>query len=116
MKAAYYQGMLPLLLAVATAIAVGLQSFIVFVVFVVRDDERPSALLFQSSVTTFAAYNNWGSKALYGFNSGNAPARKVSFNGPYAADPYAFVSTAPAIFFDAGSTTPCAFSRARGTT
>jgi hypothetical protein len=65
--------------------AAGLQSFIVFVV---RDDERPSALLFQSSVTTFAAYNNWGGKSLYGFNSGSAPARKVSFNRPYAANPY----------------------------
>src|SRR5580765_2754371 len=65
--------------------AAGLQSFIVFVV---RDDERPSALLFQSSVTTFAAYNNWGGKSLYGFNSADAPARKVSFNRQYAANPY----------------------------
>jgi N,N-dimethylformamidase beta subunit-like, C-terminal len=63
----------------------GLQSFIVFVV---RDDARASALLFQSSVTTFAAYNNWGGKSLYGFNSGNAPARKVSFDRPYATNPY----------------------------
>jgi hypothetical protein len=72
-------------LARLTASPGGLQSFIVFVV---RDDQRPSALLFQSSVTTFAAYNNWGGKSLYGFNSGNAPARKVSFNRPYAANPY----------------------------
>jgi hypothetical protein len=57
-------------------------------VFVVRDDTRFSALLFQSSVTTFAAYNNWGAKSLYGFNSSNAPARKVSFDRPYATDPY----------------------------
>jgi hypothetical protein len=63
----------------------GFQSFIVFVV---RDDARPSALLFQSSVTTFAAYNNWGGKSLYGFNSGNAPARKVSLDRPYATNPY----------------------------
>ena len=56
--------------------------------FVVRDDARRSALLFQSSVTTFAAYNNWGGKSLYGFNSANAPARKVSFNRPYAGNPY----------------------------
>src|SRR3954463_4672750 len=63
----------------------GLQSF---VVFVVRDDARPSALLFQSSVTTFAAYNNWGGKSLYAFNSDNAPARKVSFDRPYAVNPY----------------------------
>jgi hypothetical protein len=65
--------------------AVALQSFIVFVV---RDDARPSALLFQSSVTTFAAYNNWGGKSLYAFNSGNAPARTVSFDRPYAMDAY----------------------------
>src|SRR5213075_828819 len=59
-----------------------------FIVFVVRDDGHPAALLFQSSVTTFAAYNNWGGRSLYGFNSGNAPARKVSFDRPYAANPY----------------------------
>ncbi len=47
-----------------------------FIVFVVRDDTRESAIAFQSSVTTFAAYNNWGGKSLYAFNSGNAPARK----------------------------------------
>jgi len=59
-----------------------------FIVFVVRDDERSAALLFQSSVTTYAAYNNWGGKSLYGFNSQNAPARKVSFDRPYAMNPY----------------------------
>jgi len=59
-----------------------------FIVFVVRDDRRPGAIVFQSSVTTFAAYNNWGGKSLYAFNSGNAPARKVSFNRPYASNPY----------------------------
>src|SRR5438270_85084 len=42
----------------------GAQSFIVFVV---RDDDRPAPILFQSSVTTFAAYNNWGGKSLYAF-------------------------------------------------
>jgi hypothetical protein len=59
-----------------------------FIVFVVRDDERESAIVFQSSVTTFAAYNNWGGASLYAFNSGNAPARKVSFDRPYAINPY----------------------------
>ena len=53
-----------------------------------RDDAREPAMVFQSSATTFAAYNNWGGKSLYGFNSGNAPARKVSFDRPYAANPY----------------------------
>jgi len=59
-----------------------------FIVFVVRDDRRPAPIVFQSSVTTFAAYNNWGGQSLYAFNSGNAPARKVSFDRPYAANPY----------------------------
>src|SRR6267142_308890 len=59
-----------------------------FIVFVVRDDAPESAMVFQSSVTTFAAFNNWGGKSLYGFNSGNQPARKVSFDRPYAANPY----------------------------
>jgi len=65
--------------------AAGAQSFIVFVV---RDDARDAPVVFQSSVTTFAAYNNWGGKSLYAFNSGNAPARKVSFDRPYATNPY----------------------------
>jgi hypothetical protein len=69
----------------SAADADALQSFIVFVV---RDDQRDAPIAFQSSVTTFAAYNNWGGKSLYGFNSGNAAARKVSFDRPYAANPY----------------------------
>jgi hypothetical protein len=59
-----------------------------FIVFVVRDDARASALVFQSSVTTYAAYNNWGGRSLYAFNSAGAPARKVSFDRPYAMRPY----------------------------
>jgi hypothetical protein len=72
-------------LARLTARPSGKQSFIVFVV---RDDGRDSGLVFQSSITTFAAYNNWGGKSLYAFNSGDAPARKVSLDRPYAMNPY----------------------------
>ncbi len=72
-------------LARLTASPSGRQAYIVFVV---RDDERRSALLFQSSVTTYAAYNNWGGRSLYAFNSGGRPARKVSFDRPYAMSPY----------------------------
>src|SRR5262245_7437158 len=72
-------------LARLTAHPSELQSFIVFVV---RDDAGDAAIVFQSSVTTFAAYNNWGGKSLYAFNSGDAPARKVSFDRPYATNPY----------------------------
>jgi hypothetical protein len=56
-----------------------------YIIFVVREDDRPSDILFQSSVTTFQAYNNWGGKSTYPSNSHNEQwARKVSFNRPYA--------------------------------
>jgi hypothetical protein len=50
-----------------------------YVVFVVRDDRRPSDLLFQQSVTTYQAYNDWGGRSLYT----KPRASKVSFNRPY---------------------------------
>ncbi|GAC1433263.1 MAG: hypothetical protein NVSMB68_05740 [Thermoanaerobaculia bacterium] len=55
-----------------------------YIIFVVRDDARPSPLLFQTSVTTYEAYNGWGGKSLYRMNSeGGIAAQKVSFNRPY---------------------------------
>ena len=43
-----------------------------------------SAILVQASVSTWQAYNNWGGKSLYGYNSTNgAAANHVSFNRPY---------------------------------
>jgi hypothetical protein len=71
-------------LAKLTASKTGKQSYIIFVV---RDDDRKSDLLFQSSVTTFQAYNNWGYKSLYRWNSRGKQAYKVSFNRPYAMSP-----------------------------
>jgi len=59
-----------------TSGATGNQSYIIFVV---RDDRRPSDLLFQSSVTTYQAYNDWGGRSLYS----KPRATKVSFNRPY---------------------------------
>lgn len=50
-----------------------------YVIFVVRDDGRSSDLLFQSSVTTFEAYNGWGGWSLYT----QPRAYMVSFNRPY---------------------------------
>jgi hypothetical protein len=44
----------------------------------------PSAILVQAAVSTWEAYNNWGGKSLYGYNSTNgAAANHVSFNRPY---------------------------------
>src|SRR5262249_44946717 len=54
-----------------------------YIVFVVREDSRASDFLFQSSVTTYQAYNSWGGKSLYDFNSTGGRAHKVSFNRPY---------------------------------
>jgi hypothetical protein len=70
-------------LARLTGKSSGKQSFIIFVV---RDDVRTSDLLFESSVTTFQAYNFWpggnNGKSLYDWAPGGR-AWKVSFNRPY---------------------------------
>ncbi|MGZ8384207.1 MAG: N,N-dimethylformamidase beta subunit family domain-containing protein, partial [Nitrospira sp.] len=69
-------------LAKLTGTTSGKQSYIIFVV---REDDRGSDFLLQSSVTTFQAYNNWGGKSTYPSNSLNEQwARTVSFNRPYA--------------------------------
>ena len=73
--------------------------------FVVRDDDRPAPLLYQQSVTTYQAYNNYPAdgpgcsatpvtgKNLYDTQSsptvtvtGRPRAAKVSFDRPYACD------------------------------
>jgi hypothetical protein len=68
-----------------------------YVTFVVRDG-RPASFLYQQSVTTFAAYNNYPAdnatgKSLYTYNSygaatvaGDPRAVKVSFDRPYTAN------------------------------
>ncbi|BAY13120.1 N,N-dimethylformamidase beta subunit family domain-containing protein [Calothrix sp. NIES-2098] len=71
-------------LAKLTASKSGKQSYIIFVV---RDDSRYSDILYQLSVTTYQAYNNWGGMSLYRRNSRGKQAYKVSFNRPYAASP-----------------------------
>ena len=52
------------------------------IVFVVRDDASTSDLLFQTSDTTWQAYNNYGGNSLYtGSPAGRA--YKVSYNRPF---------------------------------
>jgi hypothetical protein len=64
-----------------TGLTSGYQSRIIFVV---RDDSSTSAYGFQTSVNTYQAYNAWGGKSLYTYNSsGGIAATKVSFNRPY---------------------------------
>src|SRR5207253_2612663 len=54
------------------------------VIFVVRDDGRASDLVYGVPLNTYQAYNNYGGKSLYDFNSSGGKAVKVSFNRPYA--------------------------------
>lgn len=64
-----------------------------YVPFVVRQDARASDLVLKTSVNTYEAYNAWGGKSLYTYDSGGAAtlggssaAVKVSFNRPYDSD------------------------------
>lgn len=61
-------------------------------VFVVRQDDRLSEMLYQMSLSTFMAYNNYGGKSTYYWNSGicetvagSPRAVKVSLNRPFNA-------------------------------
>ena len=79
------------------ALLTNAQNYQSYITFVVRDDARTADLLYQQSVTTYQAYNNYPAdgatgKSLYDFNSygatvastGAKRAAKVSFDRPYA--------------------------------
>ena len=77
------------------------------VIFVVRDDEGGSEVLFQTSDTTWQAYNFWGGNGLYGSEDEpydsvlSAPpegrAYKVSYNRPFGDRTPFFTSELPAL-------------------
>src|SRR5207249_4869769 len=61
------------------------------ILLVVRDDTRSSAILYGAAFATYEAYNSYGGKSLYDYNSsgtntvsGTARAVKVSFDRPFA--------------------------------
>ena len=55
--------------------------------FVVLPHDTPPRLLVEVPVNTWQAYNGWGGKSLYGFNSnGGSAAVKVSFDRPLRGD------------------------------
>ena len=69
------------------AILTNAQGYQNYTPFVIRDDARQASLLYQQPVNTYQAYNDWGGKSLYTFNStSNVRAYKVSFDRPYAGD------------------------------
>jgi hypothetical protein len=51
--------------------------------FVVRDDDGGSDVLFQTSDTTWHAYNSYGGRSLYDYLSSGGRAMKVSYNRPF---------------------------------
>ncbi|HZU04522.1 MAG TPA: N,N-dimethylformamidase beta subunit family domain-containing protein [Chloroflexota bacterium] len=55
-----------------------------YILFVVRDDRQVADIVYKVAVNTYQAYNNWGGKSLYTFNSVGPPATKVSFDRPYS--------------------------------
>jgi hypothetical protein len=64
-----------------------------YIPLVVRDDVGRHDFLFEHAVTTDLAYNAWGGKSLYDYNSsgavtvgGGKAAVKVSFDRPFAGD------------------------------
>jgi hypothetical protein len=58
-----------------------------YIPFVVREATPTSQILVQVPVNTWEAYNNWGGKSLYDFNSTNdQQAYEVSFNRPWAVN------------------------------
>lgn len=55
-----------------------------YVPFVVRNDASTSAFLYVVGSSTSQAYNPWGGKSLYEYNSPGGRAKKISFDRPYA--------------------------------
>ncbi len=53
------------------------------IVFIVRDDEAPTALLFQTSDPSWQAYNDYGGEGLYTVGSDGKKAVKASYNRPF---------------------------------
>jgi hypothetical protein len=53
------------------------------IIFIVRDDDGRSDMLFQTSDTTWQAYNAWGGRSLYITTVGGSRAQKVSYNRPF---------------------------------
>jgi hypothetical protein len=51
--------------------------------FVLRNDAVNADILFPIATATYQAYNNWGGKSLYDYNSEGGRAAKVSYNRPF---------------------------------
>lgn len=69
------------------AVITNAQKYQNYIPFVVRNDRRKADILVLLGYNTYQAYNDWGGKSLYSFNSTNgARAYKVSFDRPYGGN------------------------------
>lgn len=59
---------------------------VAYIIFVIRNDGAAADIVFQIPINTYQAYNNWGGKSLYDYNSDGGRAYKVSYDRPYADD------------------------------
>jgi hypothetical protein len=58
-----------------------------FIPFIVREARPSSPILVQAGINTWEAYNNYGGKSLYAYNSThNVAATEVSFDRPYTVN------------------------------
>ena len=57
-----------------------------YIIFVLRNDGVAADLVYQLPLNTYQAYNDWGGKSLYDYNSDGGRAYKVSYDRPYADD------------------------------
>jgi hypothetical protein len=61
----------------------GNSSIVKYAIFVVRDDAQIADILYPVPTTNYQAYNAWGGKSLYDYNSPGGRASKVSYDRPY---------------------------------
>jgi N,N-dimethylformamidase beta subunit-like protein len=66
----------------ATMLAAGGTDPISYIPFVVRNDGSTAPILYQVAFSTYQAYNGWGGKSLYDYNSPGGRAAEVSFSRP----------------------------------
>jgi len=72
--------------------------------FIVRNDASTSQFVFQTSDPTWEAYNDYGGKSLYDYQSNNQRAYAVSYNRPFntrgdSAEDYLFSAETPMIYW-----------------
>ncbi|MFN8420056.1 MAG: DUF6605 domain-containing protein [Anaerolineae bacterium] len=59
-------------------------SNVYYIPFIVRNDSQQADILYLVATSTWQAYNEWGGKSLYEYNSPTGRAKKVSYDRPYA--------------------------------